>query len=99
MSRHARTNHRVAWLMAKYNLLPPAPLPPSTVQHLPRKERKELVEAAAKAGAKKFHTSAEGKGAMAVGSGSAAAFLTGGVMMVTGGAKGSLGVSLPWARR
>lgn len=91
---------RVAWLMARYNILPPAPLPPSTVQHLPRKERKELAEAAAKAGAggaKKLHTSAR-----AVGGGGmdAAAFLAGGAMMAAGSAaRGSLGVSLPWARR
>lgn len=85
--------------MAKYNLLPPAPLPPSTVQHLPKKERKELAEAAAKAGAggaKKYHTTARPV-VEAVGS---AAFLTGGAMMVRGAAaRGSLGVSLPWARR
>lgn len=91
---------RVAWLMAKYNILPPAPLPPSTVQHLPKKERKELAEAAAKAGggAKKYHTSA--RAAVEIGIDSAA-FLTGGAMMAaaSAAARGSLGVSLPWARR
>jgi hypothetical protein len=31
--------------MSKYNLLPAAPVRPSTLQHLPRKERKEVMEA------------------------------------------------------
>lgn len=115
LSVGAQPSDRVAWLMAKYNLLPPAPLPPSTVQHLPRKERKELAEAAAKAGggAKAYHTHAHahthtsaregetGQLAAAGGLDSTAAFLTGGAMMLAGagGARGSLGVSLPWARR
>jgi hypothetical protein len=41
----AQPSDRVAWLMSKYNLLPAAPVRPSTLQHLPRKERKEVMEA------------------------------------------------------
>lgn len=41
----AQPSDRVAWLMSKYNLLPAAPIRPSTLQHLPRKERKEVMEA------------------------------------------------------
>lgn len=87
--------------MSKYNILPAAPLPPSTVQHLPRKERKELAEAAAKAGGgagKKYHTSAAAASRVGVGL-DPAAFLAGGAIMAGSARGSSLGVSLAWARR
>lgn len=104
LSVGAQPSDRVAWLMAKYNLLPAAPIRPSTVQHLPRKERKELVEAKAKAsaaaagggGAKKYHTTAGGGGVeegRRDGEGGLAAFLTGGAVM----ARVRSTLRLPWA--
>ncbi|TFJ82261.1 hypothetical protein NSK_006381 [Nannochloropsis salina CCMP1776] len=108
LSVGAQPSDRVAWLMSKYNLLPEAPLRPMTLRHLPRKERKEVVEAkkaaaaAARAksqgAARQMHTESGGKRDEEKGGG-----LVGGpVGMLTGWAvmarlRDSL--SLPWARR
>lgn len=68
MITYCSSIHRVSWLLSKYNILPVQPLRPSTVQHLPRKERKELAEAKAKGGAaaggatKAYHTSSIASG-------------------------------------
>lgn len=104
LSVGAQPSDRVAWLMSKYNLMPPAPLPPSTMQHLPRTERKEFKEAlAAKAkaaggggAAKKYHTVA---GSRRAGEEAAetdtAAFLTGGAVM----AQLRATMRLPWVNK
>ena len=110
LSVGAQPSDRVAWLMSKYNLMPPAPLPPSTMQHLPRTERKEFKEAlaakakAAAAGgggggggaAKKYHTVAGSRRAGGeAGETDTAAFLTGGAVM----AQLRATMRLPWVRK
>jgi ribosomal protein S16 len=107
LSVGAQPSDRVAWLMSKYNLMPPAPLPPSTMQHLPRIERKEFKEAlaakakAAAAGgggaAKKYHTVAAGsrRAGEEAAETDTAAFLTGGAVM----AQLRATMRLPWVNK
>jgi len=60
--------------MSKYNLLPAAPIRPSTLQHLPRKERKEVMEAKEKlVVAARAKTAADKEARAAAGGGGVAA--------------------------
>lgn len=46
LSVGAQPSDRVQWLLSKYNILPPVPIPDHTKVHLIKKEVKEAAKAA-----------------------------------------------------